>query len=45
MGVDGRLERNHGLARVQGLAHLVRDAEEAIVGQVAPAQQRAGPPW
>lgn len=37
MRVDCRLERDDGLLRVQSFAHLVRDTEEAIVGQVAPS--------
>jgi hypothetical protein len=37
MSVYGRLERDDGLVGVQSFAHLLRDAEEAIVGQVTSA--------
>jgi hypothetical protein len=43
VGVDCRLQRNDGPLRVDGLAHLLRDAEEAIVGQVAPPRLCAAP--
>lgn len=33
MSVDGRLESNDGLLRVQSFAHLLRDAEERIIGE------------
>jgi hypothetical protein len=41
MSVYRRLKRNNGLLRIQGLPHLLRDAEEAIVGQVAPSSCRS----
>lgn len=43
VSVDCRLQRDDGLLRVDRFAHLLRDAEEAIVGQVAPSQRRAAP--
>jgi hypothetical protein len=36
MGIYRRLERDDGLLRVYSFAHLLRDAKEAIVGQVTP---------
>lgn len=36
MGVYRRLKRNDGLTSVQGFSHLLRNAEEAIVGKMAP---------
>jgi hypothetical protein len=32
MSVDGRLERDDRLVRVQSFPHLLRDAKEAVVG-------------
>ena len=36
MRVDGRLQRDDGLLRMQSFAHLLGDAEEAIIGQMTP---------